>query len=228
MQKLLIFLFLVLVPFLLLAQADGRDDDPVEVIRQRYNEANLEWRIRAMEFILNNQEGNIEETIQAMDDFTAITRSYIDLNRRGRDIALHLYYINLENIRKLQQLELRLNTRREDFQEFEQGTFMDNYTVQSNDLVSYEPFRERYETIMERWRGEYEAALRGQDADAIQRIRQDMIVLQAAIDAFVLFPGASANRVPNLQQMHRDLRHAVNTLQTHIAAFRRQEEEDEE
>ena len=226
MKKLLVFWIILALLGVLNAQGSG--DEEVEEIRARYNEANRDWRLSAVMFVLNNEEENIAETIEAMEDFTATTRSYVDLNRPGYDLALHLFYLNLENIRKLEQLELRLNERREDFENVPEESFAERYEVEEGDFYNYDRFNEKYEEIMDTWRAEYEVVLAGEDIDGIQQIRQDMMLLRAAIEAFVLFPGDSASRVPDLQRKQRDLRHAILTLQTHIAGIAADTEEEDD
>lgn len=232
MRKLFLSLLLIslLVP-LFLARADNgmqqKDtEQAMQEIRERYDKANRDWRINILRFILDRQQQLVQQTITAMRDFTAITRSYIDLNRKGKKLAKELYYLNLENIKKLQQLEKRLKETTGGFEQFDQNSFMALYAVNTNHMETFKDFKSKYEEIMNFWRQKYENALKSRAAKEIKQVRQDMILLRAAIRAFIIFPGTSANKIPQLQTMERNLTHAIITLKTHIDEFGKEEQEN--
>ena len=50
------------------------------------------------------------------------------------------------------------------------------------------------------------------DVAALTALREDMRLLQQGILVFVLLPGRSANKVPQLQSMENDIRHSIVML----------------
>ncbi|MCK4907438.1 MAG: hypothetical protein KAS64_07805, partial [Spirochaetes bacterium] len=76
-------------------------------------------------------------------------------------------------------------------------------------------FEKIYEKVMDRWRKEFEDAMKASKKEDIIKIKEDMKILRRAINSFILFPGKFAMKVPQLQKMENDLRHGVVMLKMH-------------
>lgn len=183
----------------------------VRGIESRYEAANEVWRINVMLYILKDQTAKYDETIKVMGDFTSVSRSYVIFKRKGASEAEEIYFRNLENIGRMEQLKQLLEGYKKDFTGYNRD-FMGTYRLEERDFADYPSFETGYQRILDRWRGEFEAAMKDKKLDEVRRIRQDMQIFRVAITAFTLFPGKSADMVGRMQKMENDVRHAIVML----------------
>jgi len=180
-------------------------------IESRYESANETWRLNTILFILKDQTTKYDETIKIMKDFTSVSRSYVIFKRTGHTEAEEIYFRNLENISRLEQLKLLLEGYKKDFVGYNKD-FLGTYKMEERDFEDFTRLETVYQKTLDRWRAEFEAAMKTNSSTEIRRIRQDMQIFRVAINAFILFPGKSANKVSQLQTMENDIRHAVVML----------------
>ncbi len=198
------------------AQTDATHKD-VKKVQTRYDKSNETWRINIINFILKNEEQKYTDTIKKMELFTLTTRSYVDLRRAGEKKALNLYYRNLENLRKVQQLSKLVKDFRKD--ENPTSDFQAKYKLDNDSFSEYKKYKKSYENLMNKWRIDYENAMKQGDKDKIDTLRKDMALLQFSVIAFILFPGESATKIPELQVIQKDLNHAIVMLKMFSASM---------
>jgi len=177
-------------------------------VSQRYEASSEKWRLNTILLILKDDESLYTRTLKEMQDFTTVSRSYVIFKRKGDKEAKDIYYRNLENISKIEQLKQILDNYKKNFAGFNKD-FVDTYKLDNRVFASFENFDKSYQVILDRWRKEFEAAMKDNNKTELRRIRQDMQLLRLAITAFILFPGKSATMVSQLQKMENDVRHAV-------------------
>lgn len=216
MKKFLVF-FLI---FLLCPQLNSQTKttsvkkSKINEVTDRYDNENEKWRLGVINFVLKGDDSKLKETIKAMKEFTATTRSYIVFKRKGHGKALALYYRNLENITKLTQLQDSVVGLRKAYSDYTKD-FFSKYKIKIDDFKKFELFEKIYEKVMDRWRKEFEDAMKASKKEDIIKIKEDMKILRRAINSFILFPGKFAMKVPQLQKMENDLRHGVVMLKMH-------------
>lgn len=211
------FLIILTLPFILAqgtATDDGNHSKKVKAVTDRYDASNEAWRTNIIIYVLRHDQARLQTTLGEMKQFTATAISYVHLKRTGHEAALELYYRNLENISKLEQLKTLLEQYQKEYPTYTRD-FLSKYGLTTADFSDFESFETAYENIMNRWRKEFESALQAGSGDDIRKVREDMKLLRAAVTTFILFPGKSANKVPQLQKMENDLRHAIVMLKMH-------------
>ena len=215
MRSLLIpfMLMLVMLPAAALsaqtAEADAQENP--RAVERRYIAESDAWRLAFVEFVFRGDMAKYREAESAMQQFTPVTASYIVYKRPGERLALNLYYRNLENIAKINQLRQAVESMQRDYPEHTKD-FFTKYEVAIADFETFDKFEPVYERVMNRWRVEFENAMKGRDVSALVNLREDMKILQQSITVFVLLPGRSATKVPQLQTMENDLRHSIVML----------------
>ena len=213
-----VFLALILSTFSLNAQNTNTTTNttPTRVstnqssvsVSKRYEAANDRWRLNAILMILKDDSARYNTMLKEMKDFTSISRSYVIFKRKGHIEAKDIYYRNLENISRIEQIKQLLDTYKKEFTNFNKD-FIGIYKLDNDTFKNFDYFEKSYQKILNRWRGEFEAAMKAKNRAELQRIRQDMQLLRLSITVFILFPGKSAIKVPQLQNMENDIRHAV-------------------
>jgi len=216
MIRLISIIVLLSVSFVAIAQTDSTHT-AAKKVQTRYDKSNDNWRINIINYILKNEEQKYNDTIKKMKLFTLTTRSYVDLRREGQDNALTLYYRNLENLRKVQQLSKLVK----DFRKDENPTpdFQSKYKLENDSFTGYKKYKTSYENLMNKWRIDYEDAMKQGDKDKIDTLRKDMALLEFSVMAFILFPGESATKIPELQVIKKDLNHAIMMLKMFSASM---------
>lgn len=177
----------------------------------RYTNESDAWRLSLIRFIMKGETAKYGEVEAAMKQFTAVTTSYIVYKRPGHEMAQELYYRNLENITRIEQLKQLVEMSHRDNPEYTKD-FFGKYSLADTDFADFDAFEKVYERIMGRWRGEFEAAMQKKAANELKVLREDMKMLQQVVSAFVLLPGRSSNKVPQLQNMENELRHGIVML----------------
>ena len=177
-------------------------------VGKRYENANERWRISTILMILKDDASQYTRILKEMRDFTSTSRSYVIFKRKGHELARDIYYRNLENISRIEQIKQILDNYKKEFKNFNKD-FLGTYKLENRSFASYENFDKIYQIILDRWRREFETAMKAKNSADLQRIRQDMQLLRLAITAFILFPGKSSAKVTQLQKMENDVRHAV-------------------
>jgi len=214
MQRLFVLLVFLIFSLPLVAQNSKTTNQSAAGVEDRYDNANEMWRLNIMEFILQDKLDKAKETMTAMDKFTKTARSYVVFKRKGHEQALQLYYRNLENINRLEQYQSMLKVYKKEYPAYTKD-FFSKYKLTKDDFKDFTAFEKIYERIMDRWRVEFEAALKaGKEAD-IRKLREDMKFIRMTVSVFVLFPGKSADKVPQLQKMENVLRHGIVMLKMH-------------
>lgn len=180
-------------------------------VADRYDKESDTWRLSLVRFVLKGELEKLREVETAMKQFTAAASSYIVYKRPGFETAQQLYYRNLENINRLDQLRQLVEMSHRDFPGYTKDFFV-KYSVTIEDFRDFDMFEKIHEKIMNRWRAEFEAAMQKKSVAELKVIREDMKLLQQAVSAFVLLPGQSANKVPQLQDFENELRHGIVML----------------
>ncbi|MDR2733438.1 MAG: hypothetical protein LBC99_02195 [Spirochaetota bacterium] len=218
MRRVVFFLFLPLILLLgfaavLSAQAAEQPeaDTSPRAVEDRYIAESDSWRLSLMEYIFKGDAGKYAETEGAMRQFTPAVVSYVAYKRPGERLAQSLYYRNLENIAKITQLKQTMEEMQRTYPEYTKDFFA-KYTVTIEEFGSFENFSPAYDRLMSRWRGEFEAAMQKKDANALALLREDMQILRQGVTVFVLLPGKSASKVPQLQTMAGNLKHSILML----------------
>lgn len=207
-----IFIAVVLLAVSLAAQnVEPTTQESARAIGVRYTAESEGWRLALIEFVFRGDMNKYREAEAAMRLFTPVTSSYVVYRRPGDRLALDLYYRNLENIAKLNQLRLAVEAMQRDNPDHTRD-FFTKYGITIDEFETFVKFEPVYERVMNRWRGEFEAAMRNRDVTALSVLREDMRILQQGITIFVLLPGRSASKVPQLQVMESDLRHSIVML----------------
>jgi hypothetical protein len=207
------YLFLSLLPLLifaagLAAQAQNDTQADVRVIENRYITASNDWRLSLITYVFKGDQAKYQEVEAAMREFTSATTSYVVYKRPGEKLALKLYYINLENIARLDHLRQMIEDSQREYPEYTKDFFA-KYEIEDKEFENFEKFEPVYERVMNRWRGEFEDALKKKDVAALTVLREDMKIFQQGVLVFVLLPGKSGRKVPQLQVMENDLRHGI-------------------
>lgn len=217
MRRFIFFLFLPLILFLaftaiLLAQAaePAANASPREV-ENRYITESDSWRLALMEYVFKGDTGKYTETEGAMRQFIPAVTSYMVYKQPGQNLAQNLYYRNLENIAKIASLKQTIEETQKAFPEYTKD-FFSKYTVKIEEFNSFENFSPVYDRLMSRWRGEFEGAMQKKDVKALALLREDMKILQNGVTVFVLLPGKSASKVPQLQTMTDNLKHSIRMM----------------
>lgn len=182
-----------------------------EAIGLRYTKESDGWRLSLVRFVMQGETTKYDEVEAAMKQFTAVTTSYIVYKRPGHQAAQELYYRNLENITKLGQLKQLVESSHRDNPEYTKD-FFQKYTLADADFSNFDAFEKLYDKVMGRWRLEFEAAMQKKASNELKALREDMKILQQVVTAFVLLPGKSSNKVPQLQNMENELRHGIVML----------------
>lgn len=185
-----------------------------EAVQKRYDLLNDTWRTNIIAFVLKSDDTQISKTSNQMRQFTAIARSYVIFKRPGHELALQLFYRNLENINKLQQLEKFVKDYRRDYAAYTKD-FLSKYGMTLLDYADYDAFEKAYDNLLNRWRLDFENGMKAADAAKLTELRQDMKLFHMGITVFLLFPGKSAPKVPQLQQKQSDMHHAIVMLKIH-------------
>ncbi len=214
MFRILLVLFMLLFNIGLLAQAGAASgsETNAKAVGIRYTNESDTWRVSLVRFIMKGETAKYGEVEAAMKQFTAVTTSYIVYKRPGHEMAQELYYRNLENITRIEQLKSLVEMTHRDNPESTKD-FFSKYSLTDADFSGFDAFEKAYDRIMGRWRGEFEAAMQKRSVAELKVLREDMKLLQQAVSAFVLLPGKSSNKVPQLQMMENELRHGIVMLQ---------------
>jgi hypothetical protein len=216
LMKALVFLFVLLLTAVIVSAQQPVEDHAraIRTVEQRYDESVETWRANLMLYLLRGQDPKLSETTNSMRGFTATTLSYIDLKRPGRDRALELYYLNLENISRLEQLRSLVDGYRRQFPNYTKD-FITKYNMAESDFQDFNTFETAYGKVMDTWRERLEEALKTANLPILRELAADIQLLRFAVSGFVFFPGKSAQKVPQLQVMENDLRHAAVMLRMH-------------
>ena len=185
----------------------GAQEDP-RAVESRYIAESNTWRLAFLEFVFKGDANKFSEAEGAMRQFTPVTASYIVYKRSGENLALNLYYRNLENIAKVNRLRDVVETMQRDYPGHTKDFFA-KYEMTIAVFETFESFEPVYERVMNRWRAEFEDAMKKRDVPALTGLREDMKMLQQGVTVFVLLPGKSASKVPQLQTMENTLRHSI-------------------
>lgn len=185
-----------------------------EAVQKRYDALNDTWRTNVIAFVLKSDDTQIPKTIGEMRQFTAIARSYVIFKRPGHRLALQLYYRNMENITKLQQLEKFVKDYRRDYAAYAKD-FLSKYGMTLQDFENYDTFEKAYDNLLNRWRLDFENGMKAANVAKLTELRQDMKLFHIGITVFILFPGKSAPKVPQLQQKQSEMHHAIVMLKIH-------------
>jgi len=217
MRRFVFFLFLPIILLLaftavLLAQAAAPDANtsPREV-EDRYNTESDAWRLALVQYVFKGDAGKYAEAEGAMRQFIPTVTSYMAYKRPGANLAQNLYYRNLENIAKVASLRQAIEEMQKAFPEYTKDFFA-KYTVKIEEFDAFENFSPVYDRLMSRWRGEFEGAMQKKDVKALTLLREDMHILQYGVTVFVLLPGKSASKVPQMQTMADNLKHSIRML----------------
>jgi hypothetical protein len=197
--------------FSLLAQTDPAGQTNAKAVGLRYTNESDTWRVALVRFIMKGEVGKYAEVEGAMKQFTAVTTSYIVYKRPGSDLAQELYYRNLENITRIEQLKILVEMSHRDNPGYTKD-FYGKYSLADTDFSDFDAFEKVYERTMNRWRAEFEAAMQRKSVEQLKVLREDMKMLQQAVSVFILLPGKSSNKVPQLQTMENELRHGIVML----------------
>jgi len=212
MRSLFVSLLFVLVAASLAPQEAGPDTQAdARAVERRYITESDGWRLALAGFVLQGNADKYKEVEAAMRQFISVTASYFVYKRPGEESALKLYYRNLENIAKLDRLRELAEAMRRDYPEYTKD-FLAKYEFAVEEFETFEKFEPVYERVLNRWRAEFEGAMQKRDVPALVGLREDMRIFQQGITVFVLLPGRSANKVPQLQKMENDLRHGIVML----------------